>query len=93
MKVPNGYVKSKCCHAYQNPTNETCIVCGNPFKPEDFESVVKPVMEWLRKNRNPHAKIIIDSECAEMLDGVQSVNALHDATHDQTIYAIHTPKL
>ena len=92
MKVPNGYVKSKCCHAYQNPTNETCIVCGNPFKPEDFESVVKPVIEWLRNNKHPHAFIVIDSVSAELAEGVQVINVLRDDAHDQTIYANQTLK-
>lgn len=35
MKVPNNYVRSKCCLAYQDPSNENCIRCGKPFVAEE----------------------------------------------------------
>lgn len=34
MKVPNNYVHSKCCRAYQDPSNENCIRCGKPLVAE-----------------------------------------------------------
>jgi len=40
---------------------------------KSFESVVKPVIEWLKENKNPHSKIIIDWTSAELLGGVESV--------------------
>ena len=36
---------------------------------QEFKSVTKPVMEWMKANINPHTKIIIDSESAELLSG------------------------
>lgn len=39
-----------------------------------FDEVVKPVMEWLEKNKHPHTKIIIDSTSAEMVEGVECIN-------------------
>jgi len=37
--------------------------------PESFERAVEPVMKWLAENKNPHAKIIIDSGSAELVVG------------------------
>jgi hypothetical protein len=36
-------------------------------KQEEFEAVVKPVMKWLAENANPHTKIIIESNSAELV--------------------------
>lgn len=36
---------------------------------EVFESLARPLVEWLNKNANPHAKIIIDSMSAEVVHG------------------------
>jgi hypothetical protein len=38
-----------------------------------FSEVVKPVMEWLAKNKHPHTKIIIESNRAEMVEGAEIV--------------------
>ncbi len=38
-----------------------------------FEEVVKPVMEWLAKNKHPHTSIIIDATRAELVEGVETV--------------------
>lgn len=38
-----------------------------------FEEVIKPVMEWLAKNKNPHTIIIVDATHAELLQGAESV--------------------
>lgn len=35
MKVPDGYVRSKCCLAYQHPSLTTCIRCGKPCETEE----------------------------------------------------------
>ena len=35
MKVPNNYVRSKCCLAYQDPSSTVCIRCGKPFVAEE----------------------------------------------------------
>lgn len=37
-----------------------------------FQEVVKPAMEWLSKNKNPHAMIIIEATSAELVEGVES---------------------
>lgn len=36
---------------------------------EEFEELAKPLIAWLNRNKNPHAKIIIDSMSAEIMDG------------------------
>ena len=41
---------------------------------EEFENVVKPVMEWLAKNSNPHTKIIIESTSAELVEGTMVIS-------------------
>lgn len=35
----------------------------------EFESRVKPVIEWLRDNCNPHTTLIVTGEKAELLGG------------------------
>lgn len=38
-----------------------------------FNEVVKPVIEWINNNANPHAKIIIECDSAELVQGFQSI--------------------
>jgi hypothetical protein len=38
-----------------------------------FEEIVKPVIEWMAKNKHPHMTVIIDSTHAELVEGVESV--------------------
>lgn len=38
-----------------------------------FEEIVKPVMEWLAKNKHPHMSIIIEATHAELVEGVECV--------------------
>ncbi len=35
----------------------------------DFQQVVEPVMDWINKYGNPHMKVIIDCNLAELLSG------------------------
>jgi hypothetical protein len=35
----------------------------------EFEDLVRPVMKWLADNKNPHCKIIIESDRAELVSG------------------------
>jgi hypothetical protein len=41
---------------------------------QEFETVVKPVIEYLAKNHHPHMKIFIDCTTAELLEGQKIVN-------------------
>jgi hypothetical protein len=41
---------------------------------KEFEEKTKPLIEWLCKNCNPHAKITITQTSAELLDGVSTIN-------------------
>lgn len=43
-------------------------------KQKEFESVVRPVMKWLAENNHPHTKILIEYNCAEMVEGVKFVS-------------------
>jgi len=38
-----------------------------------FKEVVKPVMEYLAKNKHPHMSIVIDATSAELLEVVEYV--------------------
>lgn len=38
-------------------------------KQDEFIQLAKPLMKWLCENKNPHAKIIIESDHAEILEG------------------------
>ena len=35
----------------------------------EFETLAKPLVEWINANKNPHTKIIVDSMSAEIVDG------------------------
>lgn len=41
----------------------------------EFEAIVKPVMKYLAENHHPHMKIIIESNRAEMVEGVKCINS------------------
>ncbi len=38
-----------------------------------FKELVRPLMKWLAENAHPHTKIIIESNCAEMVEGINCV--------------------
>lgn len=38
----------------------------------DFETITRPVIEWLNNNSHPHSKIIIDTLSAEMVEGIRA---------------------
>ena len=37
---------------------------------EEFRKLAQPLVEYLRKHYHPHARIIIDYESAEIVEGV-----------------------
>ena len=37
---------------------------------ENLKSASKPLMDYLRDNYNPHVKVIVDSESAELMEGI-----------------------
>ena len=41
------------------------------IKKPDFRVLTEPLVEYLRKNYHPHARIIIDFDSAEIVEGVQ----------------------
>ncbi len=36
---------------------------------KEFEKLTVPLIKWLNDNTNPHAKIIVDTNSAELLHG------------------------
>ena len=40
-----------------------------PQKMKEFEELSAPLIEWLNKNYNPHSKIIIYCDSAEVVGG------------------------
>lgn len=57
-------------------------------KRREFGEAAKPLMEWLRLNCNPHTKVIVDSQVAELVEGVTTANRRNwvqitgDTVHD-----------
>lgn len=43
-------------------------------KPNDFESACRPLMKYLAKNHHPHVKVIVEGNCAELLEGEKCFN-------------------
>lgn len=41
-----------------------------------FDEVVKPVIKWLAENCNPHTKIIIENNFAELVSGEKIFSTL-----------------
>jgi len=42
-------------------------------KQDEFIALCKPLNEWLQKNFDPHAKIIIKTNFAEIVEGVMGI--------------------
>jgi hypothetical protein len=40
----------------------------------DFESACKPLMKYLCENHHPHIKVIVEGNCAVLLEGQKSFN-------------------
>lgn len=41
---------------------------------KDMGQVALPLMRWLRENCHPHCKVIVDSEHAELMEGLAAAN-------------------
>jgi hypothetical protein len=41
--------------------------------PKDFESAVRPLIGYMAENHHPHTKAIVESNTAELVEGLQSV--------------------
>jgi hypothetical protein len=42
--------------------------------PKTFEEAVRPLMKYMAENCHPHTKAIVESNVAELLEGVKSLN-------------------
>jgi len=43
-------------------------------KTKEFQELCRPLNEWLQKNFHPHAKIIIETDHAEIVEGLMGVH-------------------
>lgn len=41
----------------------------NPEAKASFEDAAKPLIKWLNENTNPHIKVIVDCDSAELFSG------------------------
>ena len=41
---------------------------------EEFQTLCKPLNDWLQKNYHPHAKIIIETDRAEIVEETMGVS-------------------
>ena len=48
------------------------VVGDVDYVPKTFEEAVSPLMNWLAINCHPHTKAIVESNMAELVEGVQS---------------------
>ena len=39
---------------------------------QSFEEATKPLIKWLNDNTNPHAKVIVETDGAELVSGERS---------------------
>lgn len=44
------------------------------LKSNDFESACRPLMKYLCENHNPHMKVIVEGNCAVLLEGEKCFN-------------------
>ena len=50
-------------------------------KRKEFNALMEPVMQWLRDNCHPHCHITVDSERAELSEGIcATVREKHEET-------------
>lgn len=42
-------------------------------KRSTFEAAARPLIEWLAKNVHPHTSVIVDSNSAELVEGLHSL--------------------
>ena len=65
-------VKEKCLLAVTEVLKKDGGYFGAGFATEDscFRELAQPLVEYLRKNYHPHAKIIIEYDGAEIVEGV-----------------------
>lgn len=65
-------IKEKCLSAVSEVLRKDGEYFGAGFAIEEpcFRELVMPLMEHLRKNYHPHAKIIIDWDGAEIVEGL-----------------------
>ena len=43
---------------------------------EELQAAARPLMEYLKKRHHPHVKAIVDSDSAEIVEGIACVRAL-----------------
>jgi len=48
----------------------------------DFETVVRPVLNYLCENHHPHVTVIITPTTAELLEGAKSIGVVRDYLKD-----------
>lgn len=75
------YAKLKCeeqrkiCRE-KPPTARKCYPIGiimKNLKPKTFEEAVRPLMQWMAENCHPHTKSIVESNAAELFEGLKVV--------------------
>lgn len=45
----------------------------NEQERQQFEAVVRPLIEWLNANCHPHVTVIVDNTSAELVEGIAAV--------------------
>jgi len=79
-----GWEKARGCRI----EHRVCVDYGVPFETakcslkgdqvarpiDEFTALCKPLNEWLQKNYHPHAKIIIETNYAEIVEGVTGIS-------------------
>ena len=40
----------------------------------ELKEAARPLVEWLKDNCHPHCTVIVDSQKAELVEGIASVN-------------------
>lgn len=44
--------------------------CEGGAKVEQLKELIAPVVEWLKKNGNPHTQIIVEIDCVKVTEDV-----------------------
>ena len=50
----------------------TKVICDRNERNEGFIKAAEPLMKWISENIHPHARVIVDSTRAELLEGLVS---------------------
>lgn len=61
----------QCSNYDWNDANDLIVDIAEKLQPKTFEDACKPLIKWLCENQHPHTHVILTSNRAELVEGLQ----------------------